>query len=220
MRNSFTSMLLSGSQHVVQAANDRAVLLVGNHTCWWDSMVIFWLSYAHFKLDGHAMMDARNLRKLPFLGKIGAYGVEIGDREDGERAIEYGASLLDRARRMVLVFPQGRERPITVRPLGFYRGAAEIARRCPEVAVIPFALRYEFGASEQPYLYASFGAPMAWQDDTELLRASQEAAVTGLLDEIDKALCERNQGDFTPLFTRNSGMAETATQMLSWFTRG
>lgn len=212
-------MLMGGAQHVVQAAKDRPVLFVGNHTCWWDSLVIFWLSYAHFSLDGHAMMDARNMRKLPFLGKIGAFGVEIGDRDDGERALAFGASLLDRPRRMVLVFPQGRERPITVRPLGFHRGSAEIARRCPDAAVIPFALRYEFGNVDRPYLYVNFGAPIAWQDDAEALRIAQENAVTALLDEIDRALDTGKRDAFVPLFTQHSALGAIATDMLAWFSR-
>ena len=56
------------------------VLLVANHTCWWDSLVFFDLLYRSLGADAYAMMDAGNLRRLRVLGWIGGIGVERGDK--------------------------------------------------------------------------------------------------------------------------------------------
>ena len=39
-------------------------------------------------------------------------------KPDGASAMRYAARLLDRPRRLVWIFPQGAERPVTLRPLG------------------------------------------------------------------------------------------------------
>jgi 1-acyl-sn-glycerol-3-phosphate acyltransferase len=155
------------------------ILVVSNHTSWWDSLVFFDLFFRTLHLDAYAMMDARNLRKIPLLGWIGAFGVELKDKADGERAVDYAAQLLDRPGRVVLIFPQGSERPFTERPLAFKPGAQRIAERC-QTLIIPVALRYEHGSKEKPEALVNIGDPIAPEQ--------MEAAVTGLLDQMQNEI--------------------------------
>lgn len=224
LRRSFASLRLSGAEHVVRAAAEAPVLWVGNHTCWWDPLVAYHLSHRHFALDGHAMMDAKNLRRLPFFARIGAFGVDLDDPADGARSLRYAARLLDRPRRMVLVFPQGTERPVTERPLGFRPGSGELSRIAPRCRVLPFALRYEFGRDELPHIYVRFGPPLPPPSGREgkrpeALRASHEGAVTGLLDAIDADLRSGQLEGYTPLFTRTPDDGGLAAAALSWIAR-
>ncbi len=220
LRNSFTSLRLAGAENVHKAAADRALLFLSNHTSWWDPLVVFHLSYHFFHLDGHAMMDGANLRRLPFFARIGAFGVDLTDPADGARALRYAVGLLDRPRRMVAIFPQGRERPGTARPLGFRPGAAELARLAKRAATLPFALRYEMGAQERPELLVRFGPPIPVERDVARLREAQEEAVTSLLARIDHDLCAEQLDDYIPLFTRPRDDGGLATTALSWLTRG
>jgi 1-acyl-sn-glycerol-3-phosphate acyltransferase len=221
LRAGFTSLKVRGAEHVREAAARGPVLWVGNHTSWWDPLVIFYLSRAFFDLDGHAMMDASNLRKLPFFSRIGAFGVDLDDPADGARALRYAARLLRAGpRRMVAVFPQGRERPVTERPLGFRPGAAELARLAPGARVLPFALRYEMQGEEKPYAYVAFGAPLGPARKVAAAHAEQEGAVTRLLDELDGALCAGDLSAYTALFVSRSAVAPLATEALAWAFRG
>ncbi|HEU4536805.1 MAG TPA: lysophospholipid acyltransferase family protein, partial [Polyangiaceae bacterium] len=196
------------------------VLWVGNHTSWWDPLVIFYLSRAFFDLDGHAMMDASNLRKLPFFSRIGAFGVDLDDPADGARALRYAARLLRAGPgRMVTVFPQGRERPVTERPLAFRPGSAELARLAPGASVLPFALRYEMQGEEKPFAYVAFGAPLAPEREVARARAEQERAVGALLDELERALCGGDLAAYTPLFVSRSALGPLATEALAWAFR-
>jgi 1-acyl-sn-glycerol-3-phosphate acyltransferase len=215
LRKSFSSLRLAGGEHVVRAAAAGPVLLFGNHTSWWDPLVCYHLS-RHFGLDGHAMMDAKNLARLPFFARIGAFGVDLADPADGARSLRYAARLLDAPRRMVLVFPQGTERPATARPLGFRPGSAELSRICPRAAAVPFALRYEHAAEELPRLYVRFGAPVSPERDTARLRLRQEAAVASLLDATDAALCAGDESPYAPLFVNPTSDDNLATRALSW----
>ncbi|HEU4405854.1 MAG TPA: lysophospholipid acyltransferase family protein [Polyangiaceae bacterium] len=221
LRAGFTSLKVRGAEHVREAAGRGPQLWVGNHTSWWDPLIIFYLSRGFFDLDGHAMMDASNLRKLPFFSRIGAFGVDLGDPADGARALRYAARLLRGGgpRRMVAVFPQGSERPVTERPLGFRPGSAELARLAPAAGVLPFALRYEMQAEEKPNAYVAFGAPLGPERSVAAARAAQEAAVARLLDELDGALCAGELSGYTPLFVSRPALAPLATEALAWAFR-
>ena len=187
----FSAVRVVGIEHLQRERERRPVLLVSNHTSWWDPLMMFHLSFAALGFEGHALMDAKNLRALPLLGWIGAFGVEIGDKEDGERAVQYGASLLSRPGKFVGVYPQGRERPVTERPLGFKNGAARMALLAPiEPAIVPLGVRYEHGRHEKPEALVSIGAPIAREGDEHALTAAMERAVQAQLDALQSAIHE------------------------------
>ncbi len=217
---------LAGDFHVVQAHGldhlraaliEAPVLLVSNHVSWWDAVLAVTIGHLHLTADGYAMMDARNVRRLPFFARVGGFGVERGDADAA--ALDYAAGLLDRPGRMVWVFPQGDERPVTLRPLGFRRGAAVVACRAPAARVVPLALRYEVGHWPRPCAFLAFGTARAPCADVDAERAAQEAGVTALLDRLDDHLCGRAalhletlvEGRRQPL----AGFAEAALARLS-----
>ncbi|MCU0654613.1 MAG: lysophospholipid acyltransferase family protein [Polyangiaceae bacterium] len=221
LRGAFSSLRVAGSEHVIEAASRAPLLWVGNHTSWWDPLVAYHLSGSLFRLDGHAMMDASNLRRLPFFARIGAFGVDLDDPADGARSLRYAARLLDAPRRMVLVFPQGTERPITERPLRFKPGSGELSRLAPRCRVIPFAVRYDLAGEELPRILVRFGPPIEMPRGREAraperLRANHEEAVTALLDAIDRDVCSDNLEPYVPQFTSKPGAGELAGRALGW----
>jgi 1-acyl-sn-glycerol-3-phosphate acyltransferase len=216
----FSEVRACGLDELARCAAERPVLVVSNHTAWWDPLLILYLAVRVLRLDAYAMMDAKNLRSHPFFGKVGAFGVDLDDPADGARAIRYGAKLLDRPGRLVWVFPQGREVPVTARPLGFRRGSAEIARVAKGACVVPAALRYEQGGHPQPGIYVAFGAPI--EPDREVARATrtQEDGVAIQLGRIDAALISGDRSVFTLLHERGPSWSMVAMQrILAAFTR-
>jgi 1-acyl-sn-glycerol-3-phosphate acyltransferase len=184
----FGALRVRGLAEARARAREGPLLAVSNHTSWWDPLVVLHLTHHLLEVDGHALMDAKNLRILPFFALVGAFGVELDQPEDGARAMRYAARLLDRPGRLVWVFPQGRERPITERPLGFRPGSAEIARVARKARTIPVGLRYELGAEERPILYVSIGEPLPPLRDTREGLAAQESAVERELARIEGAV--------------------------------
>ncbi len=188
IQHTFQRLSVHGLARARSIAVDAPVLVVSNHTSWWDPLVVLHASEHLLGTDGHALMDAKNLRRLPFFAMVGAFGVDLERPADGAAAVRYAARLLDRRRRLVWVFPQGRERPVTERPLGFRAGAAAIARVARRAVTVPAGLRYEFAGTERPALYLSFGEPVAATRDLEPGRAAQEAAVELELARIERAV--------------------------------
>ena len=109
----FVAMRVRGLEMVRERLRERAVIIVSNHTSWWDPLVVIHLAVTELRGESYAMMDAKNLRKFPFFAWIGAFGVDLDDPRDGARALRYAARLLKNRGALVWIFPQGTERPIT-----------------------------------------------------------------------------------------------------------
>lgn len=220
IRASFAATRIHGLDRAREISRRAPVLVVSNHTSWWDPLVVLHVSHHLIEADGHALMDAKNLRRLPFFGLVGAFGVDLDRPEDGAAAVRYAARLLDRPGRLCWIFPQGRERPITERPLDFRRGAAEIARVSRRAVVIPAAIRYEMGAEERPFLYVSLGVELTPDRDVTAARAAQEAAVEVELARIERAVRGEDRATFREIDRQREAISSAvATRMLAMITR-
>ncbi len=209
LSRTFSRVRVRGTGELMEVLTRRPVLVVANHESWWDSLFAIWLGHRALRFDGYAMMDADNLRRLPFLGRVGGFGVERGR---GEEALRYAAALLDRPGRLVWMYPQGAERPAGVRPLGFRRGAAVIAAHA-DCAVVPLAVRYRFGARPRPEAWLSFGPAVPGHPDLETSRGLQEAAVQGELDRIHGALTGDAGDEFPALLARRRPLLERVAEV-------
>ena len=201
----FGSIALHGAEHLRAASRSGPVLAVANHTSWWDGMMLIMLSEHIVPSDAYVMMDAANLRRLPFFAGLGAFGVDLSSRRDGAVAVRYAAELLSGPGRVVWVFPQGEERPVHERPLRFSAGAARIASLA-DARTVPVALSYVFGAREQPDVFVSIGPPLVDAD-----RDAQAAAVQAELERIERALSEPGSEAFETIgraARRSGGWAE------------
>lgn len=192
IRGAFGRVMVHGMEAAKQAVHAGPVLAVVNHSSWWDPLVVLWLSELELGADGYAMMDAKNLRRLPFFTRVGAFGVDLDDALDGARAVRHAAKRLGRAGRVVWIFPEGEERspyaPLVLRP-----GAAGVGRVAREARVLPVGLRYVFGARERPDLWISFGETHETRSDVATGMRDQEASIARELARIDGALADAGE---------------------------
>ena len=208
IQRTFGLVAVRGLAPVRASLESGPVLVISNHSSWWDPIVLQWMCHRVLRGDAFAMMDAKNLRRLPFFKKVGAFGVDLDEPADGARAIRHTVKLLDRPGRLVWIFPQGKEAPLAQRPLGFRAGSEEIGRiaaKRSRAVVIPAAIRYAFGGEPLPELHISFGAPTS---------GDHEAAVAAILDTLD------SQTDFEVLHRRSmSPFLKIAEKVLAWVAR-
>ena len=216
----FQSIRVCGLARIAKGLAEGPVLVVTNHTAWWDPLVALFLSVRVLGADAYGMMDAKNLERLPFFGKVGAFGVDLGDPRDGARAIRYAAGLLTDRNRLVWVFPQGRERPVTALPLGFQPGSGAIARLARGAITIAGGLRYEMGNTQRPSVWLSLGEPLARARSHHDARSDQETAVARELARIDRALVDGDDRDFDVIRAREEDASfALAARALAWLTR-
>ena len=219
IRSTFASVRIRGLESLAARVAKEPVIVVSNHTSWWDALIVLQVCTRVLRIDAYAMMDANNLRKLPFFARVGAFGVDLSDPRDGARAIRYAAKLLDRQSRLVWIFAQGRETPVTARPLAFRGGSAEIARVARRT-VVPAALRYEHGALPEPTVYLAFGDAILPDRDVRAGARAHEAAVEGELGRINQALVSGDEREFEAQYERTPSLFfAVAQRALGFLTR-
>ena len=223
MQKTFAELQVFGLEQLRVHCARGPVLFVSNHTAWWDPMFLILLSARVLRLRGYAMMDAKNLRKLPFLGRLGGFGVDLDDSADRSAGLSYAQSLLKGPGDAVWIFPQGEERPDHERELQFQPGAAVLAQRQAEAQVIPVGFRYVFGKHEKPSMFVSIAAPLEPTGSVETDRLAQVQAVVNELQRIDAFLSHADTQDsagFVRLLQKRPGFfSRLLTRALGLMTR-
>lgn len=178
LARAFDGVWTSGLEEARARVAREPLIVAANHVAWWDPLLLVWLDQA---LGGEsvALMDAANLRRLPFMALVGAIGLDRSGGGSSLGGLRTATAWLDRPGRVVFVFPQGRQRPSQVRPLGFARGVEWLARRS-RARVLPLSIAYGFRESHRPAAGLVLGPPCA-PDVAHL-----EAAVAGGLERLDR----------------------------------
>lgn len=169
------------------------VLLVPNHSTWWDGFFVYELNRLLLQRRFHVMMLESQLVRYPFFSRVGAFGIEPGSRREVATSLDYAATVLGDPGNLLCMFPQGELRPNGVRPLGFQRGLELILKRLSApVTMIPVGMRAELLAGQKPDVFFSFGRSQVVDSSTFPGIVWLEAEVTRLLDQI---VCAASRGE-------------------------
>lgn len=103
IRKNFADVVLMGDYF----DNQNSILLLSNHTGWWDGFFSMYLNLKILKKKFHFMMLEENLRKFWFFNYTGAFSVAKNSKSIIE-SINYTLELLEDNNNMVLIFPQGK----------------------------------------------------------------------------------------------------------------
>ncbi len=145
---------VAGASALGEALQAGPVLVLANHVAWWDGMVALALGKA---LGAEVGLVARGetLTAYPWMRHFGVFPLHEGLRT--RASMRAAGAFLDRPRRMLWYFPQGRQRPSERRPLGFQPGISRFALELGAV-VLPTALAYPFREVAVPAAAVHFGA--------------------------------------------------------------
>jgi hypothetical protein len=157
LRKNLAGIHLAGLPEPSDLARDLPLVLVANHTSWFDG---FLLRAVHRGVRPEsALLSAmleRELRGRPILRFIGGVGF------DPERPLTLRRVLQEvRARRdpapTLSYFPQGRIFPSFRSPLGFQRGIETLIRHLAPLHVLPVGIHLEGGNAVRPHAFVSAG---------------------------------------------------------------
>jgi 1-acyl-sn-glycerol-3-phosphate acyltransferase len=190
---SFRSLRLIGEPY--PASPRLPVLLVGNHSTWWDGFFVYLLNLRLFRRTLFVMMLEEQLQRFPFFGLVGAFGIRRGHPRSVVESLAYSASLLSDPAAMLCMFPQGELTPDGKRPLGFQRGIERIVRmHGGPVTLLPVAMRCEFLGEKLPEVFFLLdrGREVTAGDfpGVKQLERDQEA----LMDRLDAAIISGETG--------------------------
>ena len=175
--------------------DDLPLLLLPNHSTWWDGFFVYLLNKRIFRRTTYLMMLEAQLTKYKFFRKIGAYSIEPGNRRGIIESLEYTVELLNREMSLVAVFPQGQLLPWCKRPLGYKRGVEWILRKYGKsVTLLPLAIRTEFLGEKRPSVFFLFGDVTPCNAETFRGMDWLEATETALLDDLVSKMLRQEVG--------------------------
>jgi chlorobactene lauroyltransferase len=207
LRKHFSALRMAGIEHADALDRSRPVVIYGNHSCWWDGLIEYFLSREILHLEPFLMMDEAQMSRYRFFRWIGAFSVNRAVPREAALSLRYAISLFTRPGRVLWIYPQGVMRPNDVRPLEFEHGLALIARKLPGAQILPIAHRYEFVREQRPDAFISLGPPAAFRNETEVevLTHDLQMTLTGQLDALRAAIAaERFESFRTILEGRGS----------------
>lgn len=162
-RRRFARVLMRGIEHLDAwdsgGTADRPLLVVANHSAWWDAVLPVIISCRRLRHDAYALMDYEQLARFRFFRRVGAFSVDRADARSAMRTLQYAGDLLRDTRRVLWIFPQGRIVPNDARPIRCETGTAHLARMVGRCAIAPVAFRYEVGRDELPTACIAIGPP-------------------------------------------------------------
>lgn len=182
-RSDFASVRLVGS--VPSVPDGASVLLLGNHSSWWDGFFVWLVNELYFRRRFHVMMLEDQLRRYWFFRYLGAYSIDPGGGRSVVESLSYTADILSQKDMLVSIFPQGEIEPNRRRPLLFRRGAERVVQGVSEgdVFVVPVAFRVELTLSRRPDLFIAMGSAVDAAGGVDIAAAAR--SVQQLLDDID-----------------------------------
>jgi chlorobactene lauroyltransferase len=203
LRRHFHRLLLDGREEVNKLTRSLPIIFFGNHSCWWDGLIQFYLSRSEFDFDSYLMMDEQQMIRYTFFRRIGVFSVDRASPREAMRSVNYAVSLLDRPNRVLWIYPQAIMRPNDTRPLRFYSGLARIAQALEKVQLVPIALRYEFLREQRPDALVRIGAPIIVEGvrDQKHLSDQLESCLTELLDSLRCSVVSEELDQFEVLLS-------------------
>jgi 1-acyl-sn-glycerol-3-phosphate acyltransferase len=124
---------------------------------------------------------------MGWFARLGALPLSLTSPRRALAQLADATAVLDRPGRFLFVFPSGRQIPAHM-PLEFKGGVLRI-EQSTEAALVPLAIRYEFGESPKPRIWISVGPPLPRSSAKDLKRLTViERAVQAELSCIDLQL--------------------------------
>ena len=171
------------------------VLLLPNHSTWWDGFFIYLLNKRIFRRTAYLMMLEEQLRKYRFFAKIGAYSIEPKHRQGIVKSLKHTVELLNQGTPLISVFPQGELLPWHTRPLGYKRGVEWVLREYKKpIAILPLAIRTEFLGEKRPSAFFLFGEVSSFDSDTFPGMDWLERTEGALLDDLALRILRQEEG--------------------------
>ncbi len=191
---------MAGKDHAAALDSNQPLLIVANHTNWWDG---FTAHYLHYRLLPKRRMflaqSEKFLRSYSFFTFVGVFGL------DNERSplsgLRHAIALLQDHRNAVWFFPQGKIHHPDTRING-PRGAAFLAAKA-SAQILPIAFRYEWLVESRPTILARIGQPLQPGTPQDAIHV----ALQNLVDEtrrcLDPILLEKFEPMMPPRLSLN-----------------
>ena len=134
---------------------DAPLLLLPNHSTWWDGFFVYWLNKQVWQRPVYLMVLKETLLKFPFFRHLGAFSIDPASLSATRESLIYSQNIVHSQPSPVLcLFPQGKLMPWGKRPLEYKPGIQWLIKNSPKnLQIILLAIKIEFGTEQRPTVY-------------------------------------------------------------------
>lgn len=179
-RQNLDGVFAIGLDDVRRELEKGPVILAANHLSWWDGQIMLIVNRA-LGVDGRFFIVADRAQELSYLRHLGGITIDrvtVGGTIGG---IEEAAAFLSGPGRLLWIFPQGRYRAPSLRPLGLERGVS-LLHRMSGAVVIPTGMLTGWRDLHVPAWAIGFAAPVTGRDR---FMERLEAAIVSQLESLE-----------------------------------
>lgn len=174
---------------------DIPIILMPNHSTWWDGFFVYVLNNLTYRRPLYVMMLEEQLRKYSFFSKVGAYSIRPGHPASVLETMKYSRDILHTVKNpapMVCLFPQGEMTPASARPIRFQTGFEWLLKQT-KVKIMPLllAMRVEYLEQQQPEVFFQLES---LKYNNSLNKENYELQLSRTLDEMLQKIVAGKKG--------------------------
>ena len=187
----------------------KPLLLLPNHSSWWDGFFIYLLNKKRLHRKTYLMMLEEQLKQNRFFRFLGAYSIKSDTFKDVKQSLQYTINLLNRKEEPSLIcfFPQGELQPWHTRPIHLKRGLEFILKRTKaEINLCFLGIRIEFLEEQRPEVFIQFSPIQEINHHCHYSISELESKFNTFLDQLEKNIVDREKGQ--PIFQGKKSVNE------------
>jgi chlorobactene lauroyltransferase len=194
MRKHFYSINILGEVPILPSGSP--ILLLPNHSTWWDGFFIYLMNLKFFQRPLYLMMLEEQLSKYKFFSRVGAYSIDLNNSKGVIQSLKYTLKILKQTVEpapLVCIFPQGEMFPPGKRPIRAKSGYQWIINHLDrDIITLPLGIRIEYLDQQFPEVFFQLGKPVV--DSKKLDSAAIEMRLTDILDSMLDLISAKNRG--------------------------
>lgn len=191
----FFSIRLIGSLPACGQA--RPLLLLPNHSSWWDGFFAYLLNKRVFNRKGYLMMLEEQLQKNRFFRYLGVYSIDPSTFKGVKESLAYTTTLLNNKNEspLVCVFPQGELQPWHSRPIVLKKGLDMLLRSITEEIDLAFlGIRVELLGEQRPDVFLQISPLQPIHTHSRYSLSDLQFEFNAFLDQLERAILNGERG--------------------------
>ncbi len=150
LKQNFSNISLTKTSCLPKFEDNVPVIVISNHSSWWDAMLAMYLGWYVFKREYYGVFAAEQLKRYGIFRKVGCFGIDRESSQDTRNFLRYTQTLLNEQSRLLWIYPQGDLISAEALPLKFKKGYVNMLSRLKRVHLLKMAVSYDFWLESKP----------------------------------------------------------------------
>lgn len=104
------------------------------------------------------MMEDVQLHRYKFFRRIGVFSINLGSPRSSMQSLRYAIRSMERPNAALYIYPQGKIVPFSTDALDFRKGIGWLAKKLPQVDLVPVGIYIHTKESDKPTLEIKVGS--------------------------------------------------------------